>query len=207
MLHIQPFCLGELETNCYILHKDNKTIVIDPSAEANKIIAYLEKNKLSVEKILLTHAHFDHVGALAELKSLYPLAKIYLHEKDLELYNNISTQRIMFNLGVTDKKVPKIDCFLKENDLIKWGEIQFECLFTPGHSPGSVSYYNAEIKSLFSGDVIFDSGGVGRADLPGGNFEQLKKSVLSLLKLPEEIIAYPGHGPSFHIKEAKKHFF
>ena len=184
MLHIQPFCLGELETNCYILHKNKKALIIDPSAEAQKIISYLRENQLIVEKILLTHAHFDHVGAIAELIEYQPTAVIYLHEKDLELYNNISTQRIMFNLGIADKELPKINFLIKGNEIIEWEEIQFDCLLVPGHSPGSIAYYNAEIESIFSGDVIFDAGGVGRTDLPGGNFEQLKKSITSLLNLP-----------------------
>ena len=147
---------GYLEENCYILSIGNDSLIVDPGDEADKIISEIgNKNVLG---ILITHYHFDHIGALAELRTYY-------------------------NVDVIDY----------ENRKEKIGDFEFEIIDTKGHKEDAVSYYFKEDKIMFVGDFVFE-GTIGRCDLPGGDFEEMKKSLSNLKKFDKKTILYPGHG-------------
>ena len=163
--------VGPIQANAYILsHDDGTCVIFDPGGEGDKIVRHIEEQGLTPLAILLTHAHFDHIGGINEVKKKWELP-IYIHENEKEwLTNPALNGSAYFGIG------------------------QVELLETPGHSPGSISYYCKEIEAVFSGDVLF-LGSIGRTDLPGGNHEQLLRSIHDkLLTLPEETIVLSGHG-------------
>lgn len=170
-----------MSSNSYLLIKENKCIVIDPGFDDNKLFNYLENNKLSVDKIVLTHGHYDHWSGLEHLRKTYPDVPLYASLKDEYWYlNNPFT-----------KYNPTIDYDLNEMDEIDFLGTSAAILKTPGHSLCSVSFYFEN--KLISGDVLFYEG-IGRSDLYGGSFTELERSVLKLYKLPNDTIVYSGHG-------------
>lgn len=179
-----------MSSNCYILKKDNNIVVIDPGFEDDTLYDYIKKNKLKIDKIILTHGHYDHWTGLEKLLKLYPKTKLYASLLDEYWLNN----------NPFTKYVPNIDYNLNEFDEINILNETFKVLKTPGHSKGSVSLLYKDI--LISGDLLFKNG-IGRYDLEGGNFNTLKESVNSIYKLDEFITIYPGHGSKTTIKHEK----
>ena len=170
-------CVGSIETNCWIYSLDDFTAVIDPGAEAPFIIEYLRKNNLPPQFILLTHGHFDHVTALPDLLKAYP-AVTAIHSDDAA-----------YLPAGADK-------LLADNDTIG----PFKIIHVPGHTPGSVAFYDEEGGILFTGDTLF-CGNCGRTDLPGGDQAKLEKSLEQLLSMKGNIRVLPGHGPESTIAE------
>lgn len=191
-MKIHVLVVGPIQTNCYIIEDEasREAIVIDPGGEAGKIIDHIKKNKLKVKYIVITHGHFDHVGANQKLKDETG-ADILINQAD------------DFFLPLSDS--PKADHFLREGDLIKVGEITFKIIHTPGHTPGGICLYNEEKKVLFSGDTLFN-GTYGRTDLPYSSQENMLQSLEKLYALPPETAVYPGHGQSTTIKVEKDLF-
>lgn len=196
---IKKFAVGPLETNCYIVsdEKTREALIIDPGDEPDLLIDYISANNLILKYIVCTHCHFDHIAVIADIKEATG-ADIVIHKDDLDLYNNIQKQGLMW--GFELDPLPEPNIFVSDKDIIKIGEIEFQALHTPGHSPGGLCLLGDGI--LFSGDTLF-YGSVGRTDLPGGDIEKLKKSFKYLMKLPEETIVMPGHGPETTIKKEK----
>ncbi|MFK2824358.1 MBL fold metallo-hydrolase [Bacillus sp. B190/17] len=187
--------LGALQTNCYILSNQAKEcIVFDPGAEGEKLVQWLNKNDLKPLAILLTHAHFDHIGAVEQVRQAFNIP-VYLHKEEEDwLVNPALNGSARFQLGEVSGQ--PADYLLKDEASLEIGSFSFQLFHTPGHSPGSVSYFFEEGNVLFAGDTLF-MGSIGRTDLPGGNHEQLLKSIHDhLLTLPEEVIVLPGHGPA-----------
>lgn len=186
--------LGVLQTNAYILaNEKNECLLFDPGAEGEKIKTVLREQKLVPLAILLTHAHFDHIGAIDEMKEEWNLP-VYVHELEKEWLGNpmLNGSKSLMNAKITARPADKT---IKGEEAIAIGSFQLSILETPGHSPGSVSYYCKELKAVFSGDALF-KGSIGRTDLFGGNHDQLLKSIHEkLLALPEDTIVLPGHGP------------
>ncbi len=182
-MEIKKFVLGALENNVYLLIKEKDAVLIDCEQPA-VILRYLEKNGLKLKMILLTHGHFDHVRGLEEIKERTK-AKVWVNKKDV---------------GLQYGGEIAADMFFKDGQVIKFGGEEIKVIFTPGHTPGSVCFLIGN--SLFSGDTLFKQG-VGRTDLPGGNAEELKKSLRRLLALPPETNVYPGHGEETTINEEK----
>lgn len=168
-MKIKLVVVGSLETNCYILEKDGKVLVIDPGADT-KCIQEAIGNK-QVLKVLVTHQHFDHIGSLYDIMELYKVGKID--------FSNMSSKKYSI------------------------GPFQFSILKTPGHSNDSITFYFEEENCMFVGDFIFQNT-VGRCDLPTGNFQIMKESIEMLKKYPDDIILYPGHGPSTMLGIEKK---
>lgn len=200
MLKMKQMSLGPLGTNCYIVYDEGQALVVDPGGEANQVIAFLQQEQLSAQAILLTHAHFDHIGGVQALRTDLGL-DVYLHQNEQDWLGNPDLNR-SGSFGsevVTDPA----EHMLKPGEL-KIGPFQFEIIHTPGHSPGSVSFVFAEEGFVISGDVLFQQG-IGRTDLPGGDIDQLETSIRNqLYALNDSLTVYPGHGPETTIKAEKR---
>ena len=192
---VETFPVGALQCNCVIIadERTKTAIVVDPGDEIERITAALDRRGLKVAFIVATHAHIDHVGGFAELKTLTG-AKTMLHEADVPLYQNLVEQAAW--LGVPPPTTIAIDGGLDETAGLSLGAIKLDVCHTPGHSPGSVSLVLPDtIPMLFSGDTLF-AGSIGRTDLWGGSFEDIIASIRSkLLTMPDETVVIPGHGP------------
>ena len=196
LFHIEKIVTGKFKQNCYILSYDsNECLVIDPGADAYKIIGYIHANDLIPLAILNTHAHFDHVGAIAELKEKYEIP-CYFHSGDLGILKKASVYAHFVD-GVEPIEVPSVD-YLFESDTLELGPFSMEIIHTPGHSQGSVCIKLGKV--MFTGDTIFRHA-IGRVDMPGGNIKKLKESLKLLSKLPQDIVLYPGHKGHFTLKE------
>lgn len=198
---IKQLPVGPIQANCYIVgcQETKEGIVIDPGDEPDRILAAVEATGLSIKYILNTHAHFDHILANAELVEATG-APVALHPLDLPLWQQ-GGGAAFFGLDVP--WVPDPDMELAEGDEITFGTHTLKVLFTPGHSPGHVSFYEADAGVIFDGDVLF-AGGIGRADLPGGSYETLMASINEkLMVLPDETIVCSGHGPTTTIGQER----
>ena len=212
-MKLQRFTVGPLQENCYLLSDDEtkSAVLVDPGDEAAKLIQALKGYDL--QEIWLTHAHFDHVGALAELQEVYSIPT-RLHPADEPLLASAASSAARFGLRLRQPNVeyePLVDA-----QILSFGGHEVRCLFTPGHAPGHIAFYFPDDGSgggpdggiVIAGDALFQ-GSIGRTDLPGGNQAQLIQSIRSqLLTLPEETVVYPGHGPETTIgHEAKTNPF
>jgi len=201
---VERLAVGPLEENTYIVADDavKKAIVVDPGDEPDRVIDAIKKLGVTVESVVLTHAHFDHIGAVDDLKKETG-ARVLIHKKDLESYGQAKDQAAFW--GYTMDDLPEPDGFLDDGDEIKAGGLTFQVLHTPGHSQGSICLYGEGI--LVTGDTIFQ-GSVGRTDFPGGSIADLRNSFKRLIELPEETKVLPGHGPETTIeRERKENFF
>lgn len=200
-MHIETIIVGEIQTNCYVVWTESKqAIVIDPGAEATRILAFLEKNNLSVATYLLTHGHMDHISALKDMYEAMP-APIGLHSADIEWAFDESNQMPPFYLA--PKRQPEIARVFKDKQEWTDGGLTYRVISTPGHTPGSVCFHFQEQDVFFSGDTLF-AGSVGRADLPGGNSQVLSASLKKIATLPDNTVVYPGHGPATDMAHEKK---
>jgi glyoxylase-like metal-dependent hydrolase (beta-lactamase superfamily II) len=201
---VKKLVVGPLEENVYIVGDEvsKETIIIDPGDEPDRIIEIIESGELKILNIICTHGHFDHVGAVMDIRKATG-AKVLMHRGDDETYRMARDQAAFWGYTVDD--LPEPDGFLKEGDEVRTGSHVFRVLHTPGHSPGCICLHGEGI--LFAGDTIF-RGSVGRTDLPGGSHEKLKESFRRLMQLPEDTIVYSGHGPETTIRsERRDNFF
>jgi glyoxylase-like metal-dependent hydrolase (beta-lactamase superfamily II) len=196
---IKSISVGPLQVNCFIIADDvsKDAVVIDPGDEPDMIIDIIKKNGLTVQYIICTHGHFDHVGAVSDLKKETG-AKVVLHKDELEIYSAALDMAAFWGYDIG--RPPEPDMLLKDGDAVEFGRIRLEVLHTPGHSPGCICLYGNGI--LLTGDTIF-AGSVGRTDLYGGDEKKLKESFKRLMLLPENIRALPGHGPETSIAREK----
>ncbi len=201
MLQVATLPTGKWKENCYVVYDANRmAVVIDPGEEADTILDFLTSQNLKVEAVLNTHAHYDHVGAVSEIKATFG-ARFYLHNGDFKLLSQANFYRMIFE-GQRTVQVPEVDVDLADVDTVRFGGIEVKVIATPGHTAGSVSFF-VEGK-VFTGDTIVGRK-PGRTDLPGGNEAQLKASVQRLLDLPPEIMLYPGHGKPVTIGDVRLH--
>jgi glyoxylase-like metal-dependent hydrolase (beta-lactamase superfamily II) len=200
-LIIKQLPVGPIQANCYILgcEETKEGIVIDPGDEPDRILTEVEAAGLTIKYILNTHAHFDHILANGDLVEAID-APVALHPLDLPLWQQ-GGGAAFFGLDVLS--VPEPDMELAEDDEITFGTHTLKVLFTPGHSPGHVSFYDANAGVIFDGDVLF-AGGIGRTDLPGGSYETLMSSINEkLMVLPDETVVCSGHGPTTTIGQER----
>lgn len=178
--------VGGFEANCSILSENGKAWIVDPGQEADRIIDLLAKKGLEPAGVLLTHGHFDHIGAIPGLLEKFPELPIYIHEKDAPMLGHPLNQL-----------PPEYPSFAKPRNLTTLDKLEdlkgLEIVETPGHTPGGVCYYFPKDKLLLSGDTLF-AGSVGRTDFPGGEMATLMDSLQKLAALPDDTLVIPGHG-------------
>lgn len=189
-MNIKRIVNGTWEENCYIVSINNSAVIIDPGGNADLVEAYILSHSLKVFAIINTHAHFDHIVAVAELAELYQ-CPFYLHSADQRLLRSANLYMTLF-MGEKPIKIPKVDIWLDKIDMpLVLGDILVNIFHTPGHTEGSVCFLIDE--HLFTGDTIM-KGTIGRLDLPGGNKQKMINSLEEMSKLPAQWIIYPGHG-------------
>jgi hydroxyacylglutathione hydrolase len=172
--------VGPLSVNSTILYSKGNAFIFDPGAEAEKLKRILKEKDLDLKGIFLTHGHIDHFGAVKTLKRWFPKVKVHMNERDMFLLSDELWPGFAQYLGA--ELNPPIDIFLDEGDKYTLGNLTVEVYEVPGHTPGSVIYYVPELGILIAGDLLF-KGGIGRWDLPGGNFEELKSSLKKVFNL------------------------
>ncbi len=168
-MDIKRIVTGYLDENCYILIKNNECLVVDPGDDFPKIKEQIGNNKIL--GVLLTHSHFDHIGALRN----------FLTKRSIKIFKKSNLEEKEYNIG----------------------SFKFKCIYTPGHSKDSVSFYFEEEKVIFIGDFIFKES-LGRTDLPGGSDSDMKESISKILTYPEDIKLYPGHNEETTLKYEKE---
>ena len=190
MIQIHTLTLGLYQTNCYIVHNEGSKacIVIDPGYDANTILNRTALLGLEIEAILLTHGHFDHVGAVRQIAADTD-CKVYLHENELSL-----------PAAMTDGPLYYTDLYSAEGTLSVAG-LDIKILHTPGHTPGSVCLMIAD--AIFSGDTLF-AGSMGRCDFPGSNIFDMRKSLRKLRDLPGDYRVFPGHAEDTTLEFERK---
>ncbi len=193
--------------NTYIIaDEDGIAAIIDPGClypdEQQHVADVIKKNNLKLERVLLTHCHIDHVMGCKYIYENYGLLPEH-HEIEKSMLENANVQGQFF--GIDCPTPPPAKHYLKPCSKIFVGKIELDLLFTPGHSPGSISFFHASSKTLFSGDVLFQ-GSIGRTDLPGGNYQTLMESIYQvLLPLGDDVTVYSGHGPKTTIAREKQY--
>jgi len=198
----EALIVGFIATNCYIVASDKtrKGMIIDPGAESKAILKKIEDLKISVSLIVVTHSHFDHIGAVKSLKEA--TGARFAVGTESEGATPGAFVKLVAAMSGGSARVPEPDLLLKDSDKIDIDDLHFEVLFTPGHSPDEISLYGHGI--LFSGDTLFNAG-IGRTDFPGCSYKQLENSIKSkLYTLPDSTIVYPGHGPQTTIGDEKR---
>lgn len=183
---IKTYPLGSLQTNCYLAIDDttNKAAIIDPGANAQYLIKEIDSLGIEIDKILLTHCHFDHNGAVVDLKDKYSV-DVYLNKAEEE-YMEIDSSGIF-------GKLPKFYKYINEDEEIKVGNLVFKTIFTPGHTKGGTCYLVED--NVFTGDTLFN-GSIGRTDFLGGSYNEIIDSIENkLMVLDNDVNVYPGHGP------------
>lgn len=186
--------LGAIQTNCYILDNEKgEALIIDPGEEGNKVIDYIEKKGLKPVAVLLTHAHFDHIGALDHVRERWHIPA-YLHVNEADWLADPEKNGSAHFPIVSDLFCQPAEKLISEEGTITIESFQFDVLETPGHSQGSASFYFKDDHVIFSGDALFN-GGIGRTDLYSGDQTVLLDSIhKKLLILPPETVVAPGHG-------------
>lgn len=189
--------VGPFMTNSFLVAcaKTKKGVLIDACDKAPTLQGMFNTHEVTLTAFLQTHAHLDHIGALAELKASTG-APIYLHPEERDLYDNLAMQCQMFGIPPFPQPPPP-DHTLEEGQEIKVGELTFDVIHTPGHSPGSVTFV-INNHYLFSGDTLF-MGSIGRTDLPGGDYNTLMASLKRLLTYPDNAQVFSGHTPPTNI--------
>ena len=200
---VKPFVVSPFAENCYVCYDEGEAVLVDPGTateeERRRVLDFVTRNGLTIRHLLLTHAHLDHIFGCAYFARAFGM-QWQLHPADLPLYEGAELQARMF--GVEIERLPVPEVALAEGDTIRFGKTTWEVLCTPGHSPGSVSFYDRADGTLLSGDVLFQ-GSIGRTDLWGGSMEVLLDTIHKrLMPLPDETTVYSGHGPATTIGRA-----
>jgi hydroxyacylglutathione hydrolase len=201
---VQGLAVGLLQANCYILgcEKTRRGVIIDPGDSARAILRVVAQQGLTIEQILLTHAHFDHILAVEPVRRTTG-APFALHPADLPVLHD-APARVSLWLDTEIDPLPEPDALLEHGQLIRFGEETLEVRFTPGHAPGHVVFVDHAGRQVFGGDTLFQ-GSIGRFDLPLADGPTLLRSIQEqLFTLPDDYTVYPGHGPETTIGEERR---
>ncbi|HHV86061.1 MAG TPA: MBL fold metallo-hydrolase [Petrimonas sp.] len=207
-MKIKIFEFNPLGVNTYVLYDETgECIVVDASCffsdENELLLNFILDNNLTVKYLVNTHLHFDHIFGVNFMASQFGL-KLQAHRDDIFLLEKMSEQLQLFGFNTNVDYTPEVGRYLSEDDVISFGEQQLKVLHVPGHSPGSIVFYNEREQFAVVGDVLFN-GSIGRTDLLGGNFEQLIEGIRTkLFTLPDKTEIYPGHGQKTTIGREKR---
>ena len=196
--------VGMLQCNCSVYgdEESREAMVVDPGDNIADIMKVVEKHGLTVKAIVVTHAHIDHIGGAEKLKSLTG-APVYMNENDAILADHLDVQAQW--LGMATPKRPEVDTPARDGDTLRIGGTEAHVLHTPGHTQGSICLFIPSDGKLIAGDTLFRDS-IGRTDLPGGDGQQIIRSIhAKLLTLPEETVVIPGHGELTSIGREKEH--
>ncbi len=199
---VEMVTVGPFQENCYVIGDEESKIgaLIDPGDEAARIALTVERLGLEIGSILVTHAHVDHVRAIAPLADEY-LCPVLMHEEAEAMLKMAPQQALM--MGMKFGKVPAVDGYIADDEVLEVGPLRLRSLYTPGHAPGHLAFHAEDEGIVFSGDALF-AGSVGRVDLPGGSMEVLMQSITGkLLPLPDETRVLSGHGPETTISRER----
>jgi glyoxylase-like metal-dependent hydrolase (beta-lactamase superfamily II) len=206
MLTVQPFTFNPVQENTYVVYNEKgDCCIIDPgcyfASEEQQLTDFIEQNGLKPVLLLNTHCHLDHIFGNRFVHKKYDLL-LHLHPQEKAVLEYGPTAGQLWQLPFDNYDAELI--FIDDGQTVRIGEEELQILFTPGHSPGSISFYSPTHKFVISGDVLFE-GSVGRTDLPGGDFTILEESIkMRLYTLPPDVIVYPGHGDSTTIGDEMK---
>lgn len=207
-MSIKIFTFNPVQEHTFVLYDDTKEcVIVDPGCffpeEKKELMNFIKDNNLVVKKIINTHLHFDHTFGLNYLADELGF-KTEAHQGDEYLLTQLPNQYIAFGFGEYTEPIPQIGKYLTEDDTIRFGNQILKIFHVPGHSPGSIVFYNEAEKYAVVGDVLF-SGSIGRTDLPGGDMNQLLNGIRTkLFSLPDDTVIYPGHGPATTIGKEKQ---
>jgi hydroxyacylglutathione hydrolase len=199
---LEMLTVGPFQENCYVIGDQESGVgaIVDPGDEAARIVLAVEQTNLEIAQILVTHAHIDHVGAVAALAEEYA-CPVLMHAEAEPMLKQLPTQAIM--MGLRFGKLPTVDRHIEDEEVLEVGSLRLESRYTPGHAPGHLAFYVENEGLVLAGDALF-AGSVGRTDLFGGNAELLMRSINErLLTLPDETRVYPGHGPGTTIGDER----
>jgi hydroxyacylglutathione hydrolase len=200
---VETVVVGLLQTNCYVLgcERTGQAIVIDPGDDPADILEVLRRHRLTIDRLLLTHAHFDHLLAARSLQDATG-APIFL--ADADRFHLAAMRRTAISwIGRDPGEPPAITGDLGPGISIRAGDLSLEVRMTPGHSPGGVTFVDHEGRRAFTGDTIF-AGSIGRWDLPGGDMEILLEAIRrEILSLPDDYSLLPGHGPRSTVRDER----
>lgn len=199
---VRPFAFNPFQTNCYVCHSEGEGILVDAASyepdEHAEIEQYLADEGIRIRHLLLTHGHIDHIFGCRHFSDRFGLP-FKMHAADRALLQQAEQQATMF--GIPLEIPPDPTEFLEEGDRIEFGACSLEVLLTPGHSPGSISFFDSRTRRVFSGDVLF-AGSIGRTDLWRGSLPTLLESIFQkLVPLGDDVIVLSGHGPATSIGE------
>jgi len=200
MLDVKTFPLGPLQTNCFLISNGQEAVAVDPGGDPKSVLDFMNRQGLTLKVILNTHFHFDHILGNTLLQQATQAPILANPEDDFLLQAQVGGGGGMLGF-------PKVDAF--DYEPLYPGERSFlgetcRILATPGHTPGSLSFYFPDSGKVFSGDLVFQ-GSIGRTDFPGGSMETLIKAVQeNIFSLPEETVIYPGHGPETTVRDEKR---
>lgn len=207
---IETFVLTPFQQNTRVVacEQTRAAICIDPGEDSAELVHYLRANEYHLQAIALTHAHLDHIGGVSALHESFSQADILLHADDEDLYYGLPEQPLFMGvprsqlkiLGLEYEKPPQITRFWRDHEVYTVGNLNFEILHCPGHTPGHVIFVEKTERKVFVGDCLF-AGSIGRTDLPGGNYEQLMDSInRRIITLGDDFVVYTGHGSDTTIK-------
>jgi hydroxyacylglutathione hydrolase len=201
---LEMLTVGPFQENCYVIgdEKTGEGAIVDPGDEAARIALAVEQTGLEISEILITHAHIDHVGAVAALVEEYACA-VLMHAEAEPMLQQLPTQAMM--MGLRFGKVPKVNRHIEDEEVLEVGGLRLKALYTPGHAPGHLAFYAESERLVLSGDALF-AGGVGRTDLIGGDMAVLMRSINErLMTLPDDTRVLSGHGPESTLGDERAH--
>lgn len=190
---LERISVGIYATNCYVIGCEEtlQGAIVDPGGDAQEILRLVEKHRLRIKYIIVTHGHFDHIGALAEVKEETG-AQVAIHKGDQDMLTNPG--KSLASIVGGNRNITNPDVLLEDEAILEVGSLRLEIIHTPGHTPGGICI-KIEESTLLSGDTLF-AGSIGRTDLPGGDYDALIDSIKTkLMHLDDNMRVYPGHGP------------